>query len=240
MLLGIKSKKTIFLRHALLAIFSGLLVFVFWNIHSAWSPDMRLWKAFGGATFTLLWFTLFIGPASRLWRPLAKIITWRRETGIWFALLALVHGFLVWNGWARWNIWQFLGYQYVAELDTYLRFEPGFGLANLMGFLALIFALLLAATSSDRAVSFLGISSWKWLHTFAYVIFYLAALHVVYYSFIHYTPSPHRLLMGQPANYPVNPLRFYYLTAILSVFFSQIGAFIKTVYQQRRAGRQIP
>lgn len=151
--------------------------------------------------------------------------------------MGLVHGYLVLDGWVRWNVWEFLGYQYFPEIETYLRAEPGFGLANLMGLVALIFALTLAATSFDKAVSFLGTLSWKWLHMFAYVIFYLIALHVIYFAFIHFAPSPQRLLMGLPTNYPVNPLRFYYLAAILSVFAAQMGAFIKTVYQQRRAGR---
>ena len=41
-----------------------------------------------------------------------------------------------------------------------------------------------AMTSFDRAVSFLGISSWKWLHSFTYVIFYLVALHSLYNHFL--------------------------------------------------------
>lgn len=198
---------------------------------------MRLWKAFGGATFMLLWFTVFIGPAARLWRPLTRLITWRRETGVWFVVLGLVHGYLVLDGWVRWGVWEFFGYKYIPELEMYLRSEPGFGLANLMGLVAITFALILAATSFDKAVSFLGISSWKWLHMFAYVIFYLGALHVIYFAFIHFTPSPERILLGQPTNYPVNPLRFYYLIAILSVFGAQMGAFIKTVYQQKKLGK---
>ncbi len=237
MLLGIKSKKTVFLRHLLVAGISVLLVYLVWQVNSTWSPDMRLWKAFGGATFMLLWFTVFIGPAARLWRPLTRLITWRRETGVWFVVLGLVHGYLVLDGWVRWGVWEFFGYKYIPELEMYLRSEPGFGLANLMGLVAITFALILAATSFDKAVSFLGISSWKWLHMFAYVIFYLGALHVIYFAFIHFTPSPERILLGQPTNYPVNPLRFYYLIAILSVFGAQMGAFIKTVYQQKKLGK---
>lgn len=236
MLLGIKNKKVIFLRHLFMAGLSAFLVYLVWRVNPTWSPDMRLWKAFGGASFALLWLAVFIGPMAKLWRPFTQFITWRRESGVWFALMGMVHGYLVLDGWMRWNIWEFFGYQYVAELDTYLRAEPGFGLANLMGLVALIFALALAATSFDKAVSFLGISSWKWLHMFAYVIFYLSALHIIYYAFIHFTPSPQRILMGLPTNYPINPLRFYYLAAILSVFIAQIGAFVKIVYQQRRAG----
>ncbi len=237
MLLGIKSKKEIFFRHLTMALVSAALFYIVWLLNSTWSPDMRLWKAFGGTAFFLLWFTVFIGPASRIFKPLNKIITWRRESGIWFALVGLVHGFLVLNGWVRWSFMGFFGFQYIQEIDMYVRMEPGFGLANLMGLVALIFALALAATSFDKAVGFLGISSWKWLHMFAYVIFYLVALHAVYFAFIHFKPSFQRIVTGLPINYPPNPLRYYYLFAILSVFLAQIGAYIKTVYRQRRAGR---
>nr|WP_217636788.1 ferric reductase-like transmembrane domain-containing protein [Arthrobacter subterraneus] len=198
---------------------------------------MRLWKSFGVAGAFLIWFVALIGPAIRLWAPLVRIISWRREAGIWFAVVTLVHFYLVWDGWARWDVRELLGYQYVAELDAYLRFEPGFGLANLMGLMALLFALILAATSFDRAVSFLGPSSWKWLHSFTYVIFYVVALHSLYFAFMHYTPAPHRVLMGLPTEYPENILRFVYLGMLLSVFMAQVAAFVKTVHQRRSTVR---
>lgn len=239
MLFGNKSREIVFLRHLLMAVISVVLVYFVWRLNSAWSADMRLWKAFGGATFALLWFTVFIGPAARLWKPLGRLLTWRRESGIWFVLIGLIHGYLVLDGWARWQFWEFLGYQYVAELGMYLRAEPGFGLANIMGLFALILGVVLATTSFDKVVNFLGASSWKWLHMFSYVIFYISALHVLYFVFIHFTPSPQRVLMGLSTNYPANPLRFYYLFAMLSTFVVQMGAFVKTVYQRRKAGIQI-
>lgn len=189
---------------------------------------MRLWKAFGGASITLLWVALILGPGARLWRPLDRLVPWRRELGIWFAIISLVHGFLVWHGWARWDVAGLLGYQFSSETGTYLRAEPGFGLANLMGLAAVTLGLTMAATSFDRAVSFLGISSWKWIHGFAYAIYYLASLHVIYYAFMHFTPSPLR-----PSDYPANPLRYYYLAMIVSIAFVQAAAFIKTVWNKK-------
>ena len=234
MLLGVKTKTESFLRHLLVGAISALLVYFVWYLNSNWSPDMRLWKAFGGASFFLLWFTLFVGPASKVFKKINKIISWRRETGIWFFVISFVHGYLVIDGWARWSVWSFLGFQYVPQIDMYVRAEPGFGLANLMGLLAVVFSLILASTSFDRVVSFLGISSWKWLHMFAYVIFYIGALHAMYYAFIHFQPSLSRIMMGLPSDYPENPLRFYYLGAFLSVFVVQVWAFVKTVNNQRK------
>lgn len=195
---------------------------------------MRWWKSFGVSAAFLIWFVAFIGPAAKLWKPLTRILPWRREFGIWFAVVSLVHFYLVWDGWARWDPLVLLGYQYVPEVDMYLRFEPGFGLANLQGLLALLLALVLAVTSFDRAVSFLGLSPWKWLHSFTHVIFYTVALHSLYFAFIHFTPSPHRLLLGLPTEYPENILRFTYLAILLSVFFAQVAAFVKTVRRHRR------
>lgn len=225
------------LRHFVVAAVAVVVAYSGWQIHGEWDPEMRLWKAFGVSSAFLIWFVALIGPAARLWPPVRRVISWRREFGIWFALVAAVHFYLVWDGWARWDVRELLGFQYVEELDMYLRSEPGFGLANLMGLVALLLALVLAATSFDRAVSFLGLSSWKWLHSFTYVIFYIVALHSLYFAFMHYTPSPYRIMMGLPTTYPENFLRFAYLMMLLSVFTAQFGGFVKTVAEHRRAGR---
>jgi len=236
MLLGIKSTKVALLRHAGVALIAGLLVYIAWYINSAWSPDMRLWKAFGAASFFLLWFAVFIGPAAVVCAPLNRLLSFRREAGVWFFLIALVHGYLVLDGWVRWGVWEFFGYEYIPQLDMYLRVESGFGLANFTGLIALILAMVLAATSFDRAVNFLGVSSWKWLHIFSYVVFYLTVIHVVYFAFIHFTPSLQRVVMEMPTNYPENPLRYYYLVAMLSVVLMQVWAFVKTVRKHRKSG----
>src|SRR3989339_1975983 len=96
--------------------------------------------------------TLAIGPLAKLWKPAVRLVPWRREMGIWFALLALSH---------------------FIRVRDYAALEPGIELPRLLGLIALFWTLILAATSSDRAVNFLGPSSWKWLHVMAYVIFYL-------------------------------------------------------------------
>lgn len=236
MLLGIRTKRELLLRHLVVAGLSALAVYVGWRIHGRWDPEMRLWKSFGVSAAFLIWFVALIGPVAKLWPPLTRLITWRRESGIWFTLVTLVHFYLVWDGWARWDVRELLGFQYVPELDAYLRFEPGFGLANLMGLMALLFGLVLAATSFDRAVSFLGLSAWKWLHGFTYVIFYIVVLHTLYFAFIHFTPSPHRILMGLPTAYPENLLRFVYVAMFVSVPFAQVAAFVKTVRERRRVG----
>ncbi len=234
MLLGVKSFKQSLLRYAIVALIVwGLYELVFY-LNNTWSGDMRNWKAYGGAAFFLLFFVVLIGPLVKIFPFLRRLSSWRREFGVGLAAVGGWHTWLILDGWVRWGFLEFFGYKYVPEIEQYLRSEPGWGLANLMGIVAITFIVILALTSFDRVVAYLGITSWKWLQSFTYVIFYLIALHAIYFAFIHYSPSPERVLLGMPTNYPDNPLAYYYLSAIILVFLAQMGAFIKTVYQQRK------
>lgn len=201
-----------------------------WVARGTWDPEMRLWKAFGDAAFVLLIAVVLLGPAARIRRPLGRLIPYRRPLGIWFALVATVHAILILNGWVRWELLRFLGYEFVPQLGRMARLEPGFGLSNLLGTVALLWTLALAGTSSDRAVRTLGPRAWKWLHGFTYVIFYLVVLHVVYFLFLHFTASFHRV----PP--PPDPLGWPMLGLALTVVLSQVVAFVLTVRGQRRGG----
>jgi len=70
--------------------------------------------------------------------------------------------------------------------------EPGFGLANTLGFVAFLRIAILALTSSDKAMKWLGISSWNLPHTGSNTVFYLVAIHTGYFLFMHYTESFHK------------------------------------------------
>ncbi len=229
MLLGIKNKKTLFFRHLLTAIVSGALIYVFWLSRPEWSADMRFWRAVGDASYVLLFLVLIAGPVAKLIPRVQKVLSWRREFGIWFALLALFHGVLILNGWARWDVMRFFGYEFIPQLDRYARLEPGFGLSNLMGIVALIWAIALLVTSSDWAVRKLGITSWKWLHYGAYIIFYLVSLHAIYFLFIHYTISFHR-----PVPDP-NWFRYPMLASAILLPLTQILAFWVSVRKQNKS-----
>ena len=189
---------------------------------------MRLWKAVGDAAFALLLVTLSVGPLSRITRSVSWTLLWRRQLGIWFALVAALHGVLVIHGWARWSLRRFLGYELVPQLGREARLEPGFGLANLVGLTALGFALLLAATSSDRALRRLGAPAWKWLHHSALFIFYLSLLHAGYFLFLHYTVSFHKQVP------PPDWFRGPFVAVGLALLALQAAAFIKTAGRASR------
>lgn len=223
-----------FFRHVAVLIASALTVSAFFLTRMDWDIEMRTWRAFGDAAIVLLFVTLSLGPAARVWRSLGRALPWRRETGIWSALFALVHTTLIFNGWLRWDWGRLLGYEFVPELGRVARLEPGFGLANVVGVVALIWALMLAATSSDRAVRFLGPAGWKWLHHGAYVVFYLAVLHTAYFLFMHFTLSFHRV----PP--PENWFRWPLLAMGVAVIGLQAAAFVKTVRGRRTSrGREL-
>lgn len=217
-------KKNVYLRHLTVAVLAFLLAVPFWYGRLNWDPEMRLWRAVADSSFLLFIFTLTIGPLAKHWPAAKRFIPWRREVGIWFGLTALLHAFLVWHGWARWDVQRFLGYEFIPELGRMARLEPGFGLANLIGLVALILTLALVATSSTWAVNQLGASAWKWLHYSSYIVFYLVLLHAAYFLFIHYTLSFHRRVPADP-----NWFRYPFLILSLSVPLLQTSAFIKTV-----------
>lgn len=198
MLLGVKSKKTLLLRHTFVGFLAAFIIYLFWLSRSELSFDVRLWRALGDTAFSFLFITLIIGPLAKLWKPAVRLVPWRRETGIWFALLALSH---------------------FVRAGGYALSEPGIELPSFLGLTALFWALALAATSSDRAVNFLGRSSWKWLHSMAYVIFYLVAAHATYFLFWRYRE--------------VKWFQYPFLGIILAVPALQISAFIKEVIRQR-------
>lgn len=228
-------KNNLWGRHLVTGAVGFALVYFFWLTRPEWSAEMRFWRAVGDGSFILLIITLAVGPIARLWPAAGRLVPWRRETGIWYGLLALFHTYLTLAGWARWDVMRLFGYEFIPELGRIARIEPGFGLANALGLVAAGWTLALVATSSDRALSFLGPSAWKWLQYGAYITFYLVALHTFYFLFMHYTMSFHR----QPPADP-NWFRYPFVALTLAIPILQISAFVKTVGRHHRRERASP
>jgi len=210
-------------RHFGTAVLASVVFAVFWQTRLNWTPDMRFWKAAGDVGFVLLWTAIVIGPLATLWRPARKLLPWRRQLGIWFAIAASLHALLILNGWAQWSVSRFFGYEFIPQLERDARWEPGFGLANLLGLSALTVGLMLAATSSDWAIRALRAPAWKFLHTGAYFVFYVGSIHALYFLFIHFTVSFHK----QPP--PPDWFRYWFLGMVATVAVLHVAAFVKTV-----------
>jgi len=215
-------------RQLVVGVAAAALVGLFWRSHLQWTPDMRLWKAVGDTALVLLFLSLAMGPAGRLSRVAAAALPWRRAVGVWAAVASLAHGGLVLWGWVQFDLGRLMGYEFIPQLGRTARLEPGFGLANLMGIVALAWLLVMAATSSDWAVRRLGPAAWKWLHSSAYVVFYLVALHSAYFLFIHYTASFHKAV-PEP-----NWFRVPVVVMASAVLGLQLLAFLVT--RSRRSG----
>ncbi len=224
--LKIKNNSTT--RHLLVSAVAFFLTFVFWLAHYDWDPDMRLWRAFGDAGYSLLFVTLIIGPLSKLWKRSTFLLSWRREIGIWFAVLAVTHGILIANGWANWDVAKFFGYEFIPQLGRIARLEPGFGLANTLGFVAFLWIAVLALTSSNRAMKWLGASSWNWIHTGSYIVFYLVAIHTSYFLFMHYTESFHKTVP------PQSTFVIPFIIMSVTILVLQISSYIKVVKSKNK------
>ncbi len=208
------AKNTLF-QHLVVGIFSLALAFGLNRfLGLAWSTTLAR------VAFLLLFLTLVIGPITKLKKPsvvsspLKLPWSWRSELGIWFAIASLAHFYFAMSGRPRWNFLVALGGGIGGE---------GYGLANLLGFVALFWTLILAVTSFGKVIKWLGVKSWKWLHSMTYVVFYLVAAHTFYFQFFSkYRGGPD--WFGWPA-----------VVMTVTVIFLQLSAFVEAVITQKKA-----
>jgi len=134
--------------------------------------------------------------------------SWRGELGIWFTLTALTHFIVLLSKSSFFDLIKIGG--------------AGYGLANFLGFIALFIALLLTATSFRKIIVFIGVESWKWLHSLTYVIFYLASAHFIYFQYFS--------TYGE-----VGPDWFGYTAVVMAIIIIilQLFAFIATTKKYR-------
>jgi methionine sulfoxide reductase heme-binding subunit len=157
-------------QHLIVGIFSLGLASIFkFLLNTSWAVS------FARVSFILLFLILIIGPVMRLKKPaqssspLFAPWSWRGELGIWFTLTALTHFIIV---------------ILARPFSSLIKIGgEGYGLANLLGLIALFWALLLTATSFGKVIAFLGIDLWKWLHSLTHAIFYLVSGHFIYFQF---------------------------------------------------------
>mgnify|MGYP001207323190 CR=1 FL=1 len=204
-------------RHALIVFLAIILVYLFGLVHGQWS-DMHRWnRATADASFVLLTITMAIGPTAQIWPRLRFLIPFRRELGIYAVTLAAVHTVIILGGWTVWDFARLFGFEFHPGLGRYVMVQHGFGLANAIGVLALIYGLVLALTSSNRLVRLLGGAIWKFVQRAAYVLWALVVVHTAYFLFLQFldyhrqTPAP-------------NPLQPWYLVLIGLILALRITA----------------
>jgi methionine sulfoxide reductase heme-binding subunit len=140
-----------------------------WLFYGAFSnmlganPAETLMRATGDWTLRFLCFTLAITPL-RHWTDVAALARFRRMLGLFTFFYGCVH-FLCYS-------WLDMGFD-VRAIVRDIPKRPFI----LMGSLALLLMLPLAATSFNRAIRALGAPRWKAVHRVIYLIVVLGLLH---------------------------------------------------------------
>ena len=135
----------------------------------------RHMRAYGSCAFLMLSVILCIGPLARLDTRFLPLLYNRRHFGVLTCAVALAHAQAVLG-------WYFAfspADPFVALLSSNTSFARLFGFPfEALGIAALLILLVLAATSHDFWLNFLGAPLWKALHMMVYPAYGLILLHV--------------------------------------------------------------
>lgn len=187
-------------------------------------------RSFANASVVLYAVTLGIGPLARLWRPASIALPWRRETGIWGTVAAVVHVGIFWEGALGWTNWRRFFYP-PGETDTLMGDRAGgflptvFNFANVVGLIGLVYAVVLAITSNDFFQRWLK-SGWSWLQNRATTMWLLVLMHA--WAFAYYIETPSAIRGGT------------LWASFWTVLLLQTAAFTKTVWRRRRGPANAP
>lgn len=171
-----------YIYDAALLICVGLYLYIYLRFAPAFQdvtrpldgPILRM-RAFGSCAFLMLTVILCIGPLARLDRRFLPVLYNRRHFGVLTAAVAAVHANYV-LGW-YFNFSSIDPYVALLQSNTSYTQILGFPFESL-GILALIILFVLAATSHDFWLSFLGAPLWKGLHMMIYLAYASVVLHV--------------------------------------------------------------
>jgi nitrite reductase/ring-hydroxylating ferredoxin subunit/DMSO/TMAO reductase YedYZ heme-binding membrane subunit len=136
--------------------------------------DQRI-RAFGSCAFLMLTVILSIGPLARLDRRFLPLLYNRRHFGVLAFLVASLHAaFLV-----DWYLVQHNLPNLAHELSTWSDYGKFIGFPfKVLGIAALLVLFLMASTSHDFWLDFLGPRAWKALHMAVYLAYGLVVMHV--------------------------------------------------------------
>jgi len=207
-------------RHLVAIILAVAGTYAFLELRAQWSEMHRWNRAVGDMSFVMVALSMAIGPLSRLVPVFRKLIPFRRELGIYGVILGAIHTMIILIGWVNWDFWRLFGFE-LHPAGVYVMVQQGFGMANVIGIIALVYGLVLALSSSNWSQKLLGASVWKFLQQGAYVLWMLLVIHTAYFLYFHFldyhknTPEP-------------NALQIPFAIMVSVVLLLQIAAFLKT------------
>ena len=208
-------------RHLVVFVAALIGVYLFQESRAEWSAMHRWNRAFGDMSLVLVCLAVAAGPLTRLWPRCVFLIPWRRECGIYGVLLSLVHTIIILDEWIAWDLLRLVGFEIHPATGQYVMVQQGFALANILGLVALAYAVVLAASSNDASVRLFGGAVWKFLQQGAYVLWMLILLHTAYFLYIHF------LHFHRPLPEP-NWAQWPFAWLVLTVAALQTAAFVKT------------
>jgi len=220
------------IRHLLVMILAAIGTYAFLESRASWSEMHRWNRAVGDMSLVMIAVSMAIGPLSRLVPRLRTAIPWRREFGIYGVLLAIIHTVIILDGWVVWDFARLFGYE-LHPSGVYVMFKHGFGLANVIGIIALFYGLVLALSSSDWCQRKLGGPIWKFLQQSSYVLWMLIIVHTAYFLYLNFldfhrqTPAP-------------NWAQWPFAILVTSIIILQIAASVKTWRAKRNRSTPIP
>ena len=145
------------------------------DVRPVGGAELRM-RAFGSCAYIMLHMVLCIGPLARLDRRFLPLLYNRRHFGVALFFVALAHAWYV-IGW----------YQAFSPVDRYAAVLVGN--MNITSFIAfpieylgiagLLVLLVMAATSHDFWLAFLGAPFWKAMHMAVYAAWGVLVIHVV-------------------------------------------------------------
>ena len=188
-------------RHLAMAALMFLLVVLDLQARGSLAYNGHDWnRSFGDASVVLFAVTMAIGPLARLWQPASAALAWRRESGIWATIAAAIHVGIFWEWSLGWD-WRPFFYPGLHDgTSDSLMGDPArgmvasaFNLANVVGLVALAYAVVLAATSNDASQRLLR-RGWSWLMQRATTLWLLVLLHT--WLFAYYITREQALPVG--------------------------------------------
>ncbi len=174
-------------------------------------------KALGSCAFLMLTCAISIGPLCRIDRRLLPLLYNRRHLGVATFLTALAHAMSVLN-------WYFANSP-TSPLVALLSSEPVPGSAPGLPFLpfgigALMILFVLASTSHDFWLRFLGPPAWKALHMAIYPAYASVVVHVAF-GYLQSAEDPVFAVMVAASAFGVSAL---HLAAGRSSFSAEVAA----------------
>ncbi len=233
---GSLSSRLIFewrIRHLVVLLVAGLGTYAFIESRADWSAMHRWNRAVGDMSVVMIALSMAIGPLARLLAPFRAALPWRRELGIYGVALAFGHTVIILAGWVEWDLIRLFGYELHPLTGAYVMLQHGFGLANVIGIVGLIYGAVLALASNNWSQRLLSGSVWKFLQQSAYVLWMLIVIHTAYFLYLHFQDFHRNLPDPNWAQIP-----FASLVAFITLL--QLAAFLKTWRSKRNSWRGSP